>query len=147
MNDNRMGHETSTLLLVDDEALVRSALKRLLRQDGYRILDGGSANEGLTILAQHPVQVVLSDQRMPGVCGTDFLDQVKSLYPHTTRMLLSGHAEQTDVTEAIRHGAVHRYFTKPWDNEILRRAIREAFLQQAGETDSPPAFGTPGQAV
>ncbi|HVL10014.1 MAG TPA: response regulator [Burkholderiaceae bacterium] len=126
----------ATLLIVDDELMVRSALKRLLRQDGYQILDGGSAGEGLALLAQHTVQVVLSDQRMPRTSGTEFLGQVKALYPHTTRLLLSGHAEQADVADAIKKGGVHRYLTKSWDNEALRRAIRDAFSWQAESENS-----------
>jgi response regulator RpfG family c-di-GMP phosphodiesterase len=118
---------TPTLLLIDDEVDVRNALMRLLRRDGYRILSGGSAHEGLELLARYRVNVVLSDQRMPGPVGTEFLGWVKEIYPHTVRLLLSGQAEQVTVAEAIRHGAVHRFFTKPWDNEALRRDIGEAF--------------------
>ncbi len=116
-----------TVLIVDDEPHVLSALKRQLWRDGYRILTAGSASEGLDHLAMHDVQVVLSDQCMPGMSGTEFLRRVKELYPYTVRISLSGNAELDAVIEAINRGAVYRFFTKPWDEAVLRRDIDEAF--------------------
>ena len=87
-----------TLLLVDDEANVRSALTRLLRRDGYCILNAGNASEGFVQLAQHPVQVVLSDQRMPGASGTEFLGKVRELYPQTSEPNAGGDIATSRLT-------------------------------------------------
>src|SRR5262249_24967680 len=81
---------TRTLLLVDDEINVQRALIRVLRHDGYRILTASNANEALDILRENVVQVIVSDQRMPGMSGTEFLSKVKITHPHTIRLLLSG---------------------------------------------------------
>ncbi len=116
-----------TILLVDDEAHVLTALRRLLRQDGYEILAANSAAEGFELLAQHPVQVILSDQRMPNMNGTVFLDRVKEMYPDTFRIILSGYADLESIMEAINGGAIYRFYTKPWDNKGMRENIREAF--------------------
>jgi CheY-like chemotaxis protein len=116
-----------TLLLVDDEADVLAALQMLLRPEGYRILTAGSATEGFEVLALNPVQVILCDQRMPGMSGTDFLDRVKDLYPDTLRIALSGHADLDSLVDAINRGAIFRFSPKPWDNQVLLDNIRDAF--------------------
>ncbi|AYH42100.1 EAL domain-containing protein [Azoarcus sp. DN11] len=127
-----------TLLLVDDEPHVLSALKRLLRHDGYRILTAASAREGLDVLAREPVQVLLSDERMPGMNGSEFLMRVKELHPDTVRMVLSGYANVDAITRAINNGAVSKFLLKPWDDEELRVTIREAFARAgAGEVAEP----------
>ena len=119
--------QEQTLLLVDDEANVISALHRLLRVDGYRILRATSTSDAFEMLAQHAVQVILCDQRMPEMNGTEFLSKVKDLYPETIRIMLTGYTDLQSVIDAINHGAIYRFFTKPWDDEILRDTIREAF--------------------
>ena len=116
-----------TLLLVDDEINVVSALKRLLRLDGYRILSANSGQQGLEMLADNAVDIIVSDQRMPGMSGVDFLRQAKILYPDTIRIVLSGYTELKSVTDAINEGAVYRFLTKPWEDSQLRTFIREAF--------------------
>lgn len=126
-----------TLLLVDDEANVLSALKRLLRRDGYRILTAGSAAEAFDLLAVNEVQVILSDQRMPQMSGTEFLRRVKELYPDTVRLVLSGYTELNSVTQAINQGAIYKFFTKPWDEAELQEEIREAFRYYAKQIDRP----------
>lgn len=117
----------STLLLVDDEPHVLTALQRLLRSDGYRILLAHSAAEGFELLALHPVQVILCDQRMPHMSGTLFLDRVKDLYPDTFRIVLSGYTDLESIMEAVNRGAIYRFYTKPWDNKVLRENVAEAF--------------------
>ncbi|MBI4808077.1 MAG: EAL domain-containing protein [Nitrosomonadales bacterium] len=116
-----------TLLLVDDEENVGSALERLLRGDGYTILRARSGKEGLALLAQHEVGVVISDQRMPEMTGIEFLTEVKELFPQTIRIVLSGYADLDTVKEAINRGAIYKFFTKPWDNDVLRGEVMEAF--------------------
>lgn len=120
--------ERRTLLLVDDEANILAALKRVLRPDGYEILTASSAREGLELLATHPVQVVVSDQRMPEMNGTEFLSRVRDLYPNTVRLVLSGYTDLGSVTQAINRGAIYKFLTKPWEENALREDLREAFL-------------------
>ncbi|HJV53971.1 MAG TPA: EAL domain-containing protein, partial [Noviherbaspirillum sp.] len=118
-----------TLLVVDDDAHVISSLCRLLRQDGYRILCAGSAAEAFDLLARQPAHVILCDQRMPVMEGTEFLSKVKDLYPDTIRIILSGYTDLQCVIDAINCGSVYRFFTKPWDDQQLRDNIRAAFRQ------------------
>jgi len=119
--------QRKTLLLVDDEASVLASLRRVLRLDGYHILQAGSADEGFELLAQHPVQVIVCDQRMPDMSGTEFLDRVKDLYPDTFRIVLSGYIDLKSIMDAINRGAIYRFYIKPWDNQVLRDNIRQAF--------------------
>jgi response regulator RpfG family c-di-GMP phosphodiesterase len=116
-----------TLLLVDDEENILSSLRRLFRKDGYRVLCATSGQEGLALLAKEPgVDVIMSDQRMPQMTGTAFLRQARLLRPDSIRIVLSGYTDLESVTEAINEGAVYKFLTKPWDDEILRLSIREA---------------------
>lgn len=121
-----------TLLVVDDELPVLSALQRLLAEEGYRVLVAASAREGLELLAKNAVQVILSDQRMPGMSGTEFLSRVKVLYPDIVRMILSGYADMEIVVQAVNEGAIYKFFSKPWRTEQLRIQIRDAFLYYEG---------------
>jgi EAL domain-containing protein (putative c-di-GMP-specific phosphodiesterase class I)/CheY-like chemotaxis protein len=126
----RLQKPQRTLLLVDDEPNIVSALKRLLRRDGYDILTASGGAEGLEVLAQHKVDVIISDQRMPGMSGVEFLRKAKALHPDTIRIVLSGYTELQSVTDAINEGAVYRFLTKPWDDERLREQISKAFEQK-----------------
>jgi diguanylate cyclase (GGDEF)-like protein/PAS domain S-box-containing protein len=121
------GAAGQTLLLLDDEPNVLSALTRVLRREGYTILCANTAAEAFDLLAQHEVQVVVSDQRMPGMNGTEFLSRVKQMYPGTVRIILSGYTEVESVLSAINRGEIYRFYTKPWDDEALRENIRDAF--------------------
>ena len=116
-----------TLLLVDDEEGITASLYRLLRRDGYTILRASSGQNGLELLAQHKIGVIISDQRMPGMTGTEFLSKVKELYPDTVRIVLSGYTELNSVTDAINRGAIYKFLTKPWEDDLLRANVDEAF--------------------
>ena len=115
------------LLVVDDEAEIRRALQRLLRGKGYRVYEAADGHQALQLLAAHPVQVILSDQRMPGMSGTELMGHVKHLYPDTVRMVFSGYAELASVVEAVNQGALYKFLFKPWDNDHLLYQIRDAF--------------------
>lgn len=117
------------VLCVDDEINVLSALSRLLRKETYRFLTAGHGAEGLAILEREPVQVVIADQRMPGMTGLEFLKQVKVRYPDTVRVVLSGTADVNVVLDAINHGEVFRFVTKPWNDEELKVTIRQCLSQ------------------
>jgi diguanylate cyclase (GGDEF)-like protein/PAS domain S-box-containing protein len=116
-----------TVLLVDDEPSILSALRRLLRREGYRVLLADSADAAFAVLAREAVEVIVSDQRMPVMAGTELLARVKTLYPRTVRLVLSGYSEITAVTDAINKGSIHKYLSKPWDDEHLKSEIRDAF--------------------
>lgn len=120
-------HSARTLLLLDDEENVLRSLVRLFRQDGYRLLTANSVSEAFDLLARNEVQVILSDQRMPDMSGTEFLSRVRDLYPNTVRLVLSGYTDLDTITEAINQGAAYRFLTKPWSDNDLREHIRAAF--------------------
>ena len=136
-----------TLLLVDDEPDILNSLKRLLRRSGYRILTANSAAEGLEQLALHNVQVVVSDQRMPVMSGSEFLGRVKVLYPETMRIVLSGYTELAALTDAINRGAIYKFVTKPWDDEELREVIREAFVTYGHRASQLPVINVDGGGI
>jgi diguanylate cyclase (GGDEF)-like protein/PAS domain S-box-containing protein len=121
------GTATDTLLIVDDEPNILNALRRLLRREYYEVLTANSPREAFDLLAQHSVQVVVSDQRMPDMTGTEFLARVKQIYPATVRIVLSGYTDLETLTDAINRGAIYRFLVKPWNDEELRSQLREAF--------------------
>jgi diguanylate cyclase len=121
------GASAKTLLIVDDETNVIASLVRLLRNDGYRILTAHNAQQAFDILALDAVHVIISDHRMPVMTGAEFLGKVKTLYPDTVRILFSGYVEIDALTDAVNRGAVFRFLLKPWNDDMLRESIREAF--------------------
>lgn len=127
-----------TLLLLDDDDNVLRSLVRLFRRDRYRILATSSVREAFDLLASNAVQVILSDQRMADMSGTEFLTRVRDLYPDTIRMVLSGYTDLATITDAINRGAIYRFLTKPWNDDELREHILAAFRyyerRAAGET-------------
>jgi diguanylate cyclase (GGDEF)-like protein/PAS domain S-box-containing protein len=116
-----------TLLVVDDDVNVLAALHRLFRRDNYRVLTAASPREGFELLALYRVQVILCDQRMPVMTGTEFLSKVKEMYPDTIRIILSGYPGVDAVLDSINRGAIYRFYTKPWDDNELRDNVRLAF--------------------
>jgi diguanylate cyclase (GGDEF)-like protein/PAS domain S-box-containing protein len=118
-----------TLMIVETDTNVASALNRLLRTDecNYRILIANNPDQGFEMLALNDVQVVIADQRLSLMSGTEFLAKVKDLYPDTVRILLSGFTALDSVIEAINRGEIYRFFTKPWEDTTLREGVRDAF--------------------
>ncbi|MDO8051888.1 EAL domain-containing protein [Janthinobacterium sp. SUN211] len=125
--EDAAGEEQQTLLIVDDDVFMLDVLSDFLAQDGYRILTAQTAAEGFDILARHKVQVILCDQCMPLMSGTEFMERVKHLCPDTFRIMLSAFADLTPIMAAINRGAVDRFYTKPWKGAVLRENIREGF--------------------
>lgn len=126
----RRRQRVRTLLLVDDEENILAALKRLFRRDGYRVLAAPNPLEALELLKQHDVDVILSDQRMPGMTGVQFLHEAQRLYPDTVRMTLSGFTDLQSIIDAVNEGAISKFLTKPWDDERLRAHVAEAFRRK-----------------
>ncbi len=127
----------STLLLVDDEPSILSALTRVLRRENYHILTAATSEEALAILAQHPVGVILADQRMSGTTGIELLARARTLHPKAVRMVLSGYTGLDSLTEAINRGEIYRFIAKPWDDQQLLETIRGAFRHYADLVDAP----------
>jgi response regulator RpfG family c-di-GMP phosphodiesterase len=124
------GNASRVLLLVDDEANILAAIRRLLRPEGYRVITAASAAEGLEALAANHVDIVISDQRMPGMTGVEFLRRVKDLRPEVLRLVLSGYTDRQSITHAIEEGAIYKFLTKPWDDGELRSHIAEALCHK-----------------
>lgn len=116
------------LLIIDDETDILKALRRQFRQN-YTIHLASSAAEGYQIMTQVPIQVIISDQRMPGMSGVEFFDQVKNEFPDAIRLLLTGYADIQSVIAAINDGHVFRYIAKPWNPEELDTIVGEAFVK------------------
>lgn len=124
MSDNQR-----TVLCVDDEKNVLNSLKRLLRKEDFTLLTANSGEEGLGILAENDVHLVISDQRMPKMSGTDFLRQVKTEYPHILRIILTGYTDVDSITQSINEGHIFKFFLKPWNDHNLKLEIRQALNQ------------------
>ena len=120
--------QTNRLILcVDDEREILNAFQRSLRKKADRILTASSGEEGLALLEEHAPGVIVSDMRMPGMNGTEFLNRVLEFAPHAFRILLTGHADMEAAISAINKGEIHRYLHKPWDADELRQAIEQGF--------------------
>jgi two-component system, probable response regulator PhcQ len=115
-----------TVLLVDDEPHVLSSLRRGLHEEPFEILCAHSAQEALVFLQAKPVDVVVSDQDMPGTPGTVFLAEVHKAYPDTIRFMLTGKATLDVAIEAVNSGAISRFLTKPCIVSDLAATIRQA---------------------
>jgi two-component system, probable response regulator PhcQ len=122
-----------TVLLVDDEGNVLSALQRTLRREKYTLLIASEPAEALAILRAGQVDVVVSDHLMPNMSGLDFLKEVRALHPDVVRIMLTGHAEVATAMEAINEGEIYRFLTKPWDDAELKVALHLAFDKVALE--------------
>ncbi|HCY63419.1 MAG TPA: hypothetical protein DHV59_11440 [Oxalobacteraceae bacterium] len=116
-----------TLLIVDDEKNVAAALTRLLRNEGYRILRAHTADDAFSLLARENIQVILCEQRMQGMTGTEFLSNAKALHPQVIGIMLTGYTAVESIIEATNSGAVFRFHAKPWNDDILRKSVAEAF--------------------
>jgi PAS domain S-box-containing protein len=130
-----------TLLYVDDEVNLLAAVRRALRHKGYVVLSAANAAQAFEILATNRVGVVLCDQRMPGMDGTIFLARVRHMYPEVMRMVLSGYTDLQSVTDAVNHGAIFKFLTKPWIDEELELALREAFAEYESKQAAPHGAG------
>lgn len=118
------------VLFVDDEPNVTKALKRALHREPYEILSADSADEALEILERESVDVVVSDENMPGMTGCELLAVVHKKYPDTIRIILTGHASLDVAIRAINEGQIYRFFTKPWNDVDLAITIRQALQQK-----------------
>ncbi len=112
------------LLLVDDESRILSSLERALRREGYELLKAESAAQALRLLEERTVDLVLSDHKMPGMSGLEFLGEVAARQPGTARLLLTGWPEEVPRDQLDRLG-IRKLIPKPWDQDQLKAAVRE----------------------
>ncbi|MCH9674827.1 MAG: response regulator [Gammaproteobacteria bacterium] len=125
----------ATVLCVDDEPNVLSALKRTFRRCPYRVHTATSGDEGLKILERESVDVIISDMRMPAMNGSTFLTNAALRWPSTMRFVLTGYAEFEAAITAINNAGIYRYLSKPWNNHELRTAVSQALHQQHLEAE------------
>jgi two-component system probable response regulator PhcQ len=117
---------SGSILLVDDEAHVISALQRALLDEGYDTVGAAGGEEALERMGERKFKVIISDEMMPGMDGAALLAAVKERYPETVRMMLTGHASIQATMRAVNRGEIYRFFVKPWDDMELKLAIRSA---------------------
>ncbi|WP_330209065.1 HD domain-containing phosphohydrolase [Pseudomonas sp. AM4(2022)] len=120
----------SAVLLVDDEESILNSLRRLLRGQPYDVVLATSGAQALEIMATRPIDLVMSDARMPGMDGATLLAEVHRLYPATGRILLTGYADLTTIIKAINDGQIHRYISKPWNDEELQLVLQQTLEHQ-----------------
>lgn len=129
------GAPWATVLCVDDEPNILASLKRVLRNEGHCVLTAAGGPQALALLAEMPVDLVISDMRMPEMDGAQLLEQVSQRWPKLVRILLTGHADMDSTVAAINRGRIFRYLHKPWDEAELRLAVREGLQLQALERE------------
>jgi response regulator RpfG family c-di-GMP phosphodiesterase len=124
-----MGHIRHTVLCVDDEHSILQALRRLLRKENYQLLLTTSTKEAFKLLDDNEVHLIISDQRMPEMSGTELMAAVKDKYPDMLRVILTGYTEVDTITESINKGHIYKFFLKPWNDHNLKLEIRQALDQ------------------
>jgi response regulator RpfG family c-di-GMP phosphodiesterase len=120
-----------TVLIVDDEEQIGKVLGRLMKQIGakYVYMDSGQAGLDRIKSSSTPFSLIISDQRMPGMEGSEFLEKAKKITPNTIRYLLTGYADVDAVTQAVNKGSIHRYISKPWSNDAFIETVKAGLEQ------------------
>ena len=121
------GFPTGTVLVVDDEPGVRAALIQVLQRLGYTALAAESGEEALQLLQHGGIEVLISDQHMPGLSGIDLLKLVRVRHPKVVRIMLTGDRDPEIPIRSINEGEVYRFIRKPWNNNDLRTVLSFAF--------------------
>jgi DNA-binding NtrC family response regulator len=121
------GIPTGTVLIVDDEAGVRAALTQVIERLGYTAMEASSGDEALEILQQSPVEVIVTDQHMPGLSGIDLLKLVRVRHPKVVRIMLTADKDADIPVRSINEVEVYRFLRKPWNNSELRTVLSFAF--------------------
>ena len=116
-----------TILLVDDEVSITKSLQRALRKEGYTVLTANSGHEGLDLLrnSKERVSLIISDQRMPGMTGIQFLGKTMKMLPNAVRFLLTGYTDMEIILDALKKGKIHQYLNKPWNDNDLLTEVRQ----------------------
>ncbi len=117
------------ILLVDDELNILKACTRLLRKLDVEVFQSTVPNEALEIFQSHDFSVVISDQRMPSMEGTEFLTRIREINDDPVRILLTGYADTQAAIDAINRGSVYRYLSKPWDNKEVIQIVADSIAE------------------
>lgn len=125
----------ASILLVDDEENILRSLRRVLRNQPYHLLIAGGGEEALKLLEDEPVDLIISDARMPGMDGATLLAEAQKRHPGSMRILLTGYADISTTVKAINEGQIYRYVSKPWDDDELLAIIRQALAFQHSERE------------
>lgn len=126
MTDNSTENiQKESVLFVDDEAHILSSLRRLVRPLKLETFFATSGAEGLKILEENNIDLIVSDMRMPEMDGADFLTKARQMQPETVRVLLTGYADMSSTIDALNHGGIYRYISKPWDDDELKSVISD----------------------
>ena len=116
------------LLCVDDEEEILKALTRVFRHESFKVLTATSGQEALAILGStENIGLILSDQRMPGMSGSTFLQLAKKMAPEIPRMILTGYSEIAEAIDAINRGGAQKFLEKPWEDSEILSIVRESF--------------------
>ena len=124
------------ILIVDDDQYVLGSLYRLFNNDAIVVHVAESPHKALSLLKKHPVDLVLSDEKMPGMSGVEFLKKVRERYPDIVRIMLTGNAQLDTAIKAVNEVEAYRFLTKPWSPEGLRALILKALKQAKIERES-----------
>lgn len=142
------------ILFLDDEQPILNALRRVLRKEGYEISLCTDPDDALRMIREASIEIVVSDHLMPGMTGTEFFALASRLHPHVHRIMLTGQADMDVAIRCINEGHVHRFLTKPWDDDQLKQVLREASRQiqtqerhRQGPSKDPSAKTNPSVPV
>ena len=130
-----MNNKKSNILIVDDEIMIIRSLIRALDDSAYNILHTVETNKALDILANTPIDVIISDQRMPEMTGLELMMKAKEIQPSSVRILMSAYSDIDIVIAAINEGRIYQYITKPWDNDKLVEIVAGAVVYKAEEDE------------
>ena len=124
------------VMLVDDEENILASLCRLVRREPYEVVTANCGAEALQLMEEQPAQLVITDQRMPGMTGIELLREIRHHWPDTLRMILSGYSEVNTLIAAINEGEIYKFVTKPWNDEELKLHVRRALEQYELEAEN-----------
>ncbi|MFD0752174.1 response regulator [Mucilaginibacter calamicampi] len=139
-----MAGKKISVLYVDDEENNLFSFKAVFRVK-YQVYTAISGDEALKILGERPIEIIITDQRMPNMTGVEFLEKVIELYPDPMRLLLTGYADMNAVVDAVNKGKIFHYLSKPWNEEELDITINrahEAYLQKEKLKEENKLLGT-----
>ncbi|MFZ3045588.1 MAG: response regulator [Desulfatirhabdiaceae bacterium] len=126
---NSFEPEMPTVLCVDDEPNVLNALRRLFRKENFHLLTTSNGPDAIQILSRHPVNLIITDHRMPAMSGVDLLAEVRNRFPDVMRIILTGYTEVDMIADSINKGNIYKFILKPWDDQHLVLEIRQALDQ------------------
>ncbi|TZF82585.1 response regulator [Pedobacter sp. BS3] len=121
-----MSDKKITVLYVDDEENNLVSFKATFRIK-YNVLTAINADEAMKVMETKPVDIIITDQRMPGMTGVEFLEKVLEKFPNPMRILLTGYADMNAVVDAVNKGKIFHYLAKPWNEEELDMTIKRAY--------------------